>query len=142
MDRRILLPVTDTEHAHQAYDLAQELFPEATFVLLNVINPADASFSVDGTMPSFPDGWYEQQRNAAEAILDDFATKVSDDGTDVERVVELGRPARKILDTIDEQHIDHVVMGCRGRQGVSRILLGSTAESVIRCSSVPVTVAR
>jgi hypothetical protein len=33
-------------------------------------------------------------------------------------------------------------MGSHGRKGVSRILLGSVAESVVRNSPVPVTVVR
>jgi len=33
-------------------------------------------------------------------------------------------------------------MGSHGREGVTRILLGSVAETVIRRSPVPVTVAR
>jgi nucleotide-binding universal stress UspA family protein len=34
------------------------------------------------------------------------------------------------------------VMGSHGREGVSRILLGSVAETIVRRSPVPVTVAR
>jgi nucleotide-binding universal stress UspA family protein len=33
-------------------------------------------------------------------------------------------------------------MGSHGRQGVSRLLLGSVAETVVRRSPVPVTVVR
>jgi nucleotide-binding universal stress UspA family protein len=56
--------------------------------------------------------------------------------------VVVGRPAREIVDYADENDIDHVVMGSHGRSGVSRIVLGSVAENVVRKSSVPVTVAR
>jgi nucleotide-binding universal stress UspA family protein len=141
MGKRVLLPIDGKDHAQESYTLASELFPDGTFVLLHVVNPADASFSIDGTMPSFPDGWYEQQKSHAKAAFDALETQASEDGIETESVVELGKPVRKILETIDAEDIDHVVMGCHGRQGVSRLLLGSTAESVIRCSSVPVTVA-
>jgi len=42
----------------------------------------------------------------------------------------------------EEGAFDHVVVGSHGRTGVSRIILGSTAENVIRRSPVPVTIAR
>ncbi|MUW15591.1 universal stress protein, partial [Halorubrum sp. CBA1125] len=37
---------------------------------------------------------------------------------------------------------DHVVLGSRGRTGLSRIVLGSVAEGVVRRAEVPVTVVR
>lgn len=140
MRERVLLPVDGTEEAERAYELAVKLFPDGTLVLLHVINPADASVSVEGTMPSFPEGWYEQQKVQAESAFEGLKARAADEGVDTEQVVELGKPTRKILDTIDSAEIDHVVMSSQGRQGVSRLLLGSTAESVVRRASVPVTI--
>jgi nucleotide-binding universal stress UspA family protein len=142
MGKRVLLPVDGEEHAQRAYELARELFFGETFVLVHVINPADASVSIDGTMPSFPEEWHEQQKSHAERTFEEIEARAADDGIETERVVELGKPARKILETVENEGIDHVVMTTHGRQGVSRILLGSTAESVVRCSSVPVTITR
>ena len=42
----------------------------------------------------------------------------------------------------EARDIDHVVMGSHGRSGLSRVLLGSVAENVVRRSTVPVTVVR
>jgi len=140
MRERVLLPVDGEDHAQRAYELAIELFPDGTLVLLHVINPADASVSVEGTMPSFPDGWYEQQKVQAQTTFENIKQQTADDGVDTEQVVELGKPTQTILETIDSAEIDHVVMSTHRRQGVSRLLLGSTAESVIRSAPVPVTV--
>lgn len=141
MGERVLLPLDGNEHGRRAYEFAAELLPDTTFVLLHVINPSDASVTVDGTMPSFPEGWYDQQRVQAQSVFDEIEQLAVEDGIETEQVVELGKPARKILDVIDAEDIDHVVMATHGRQGVSRLLLGSTAETVVRCSSVPVTIA-
>jgi nucleotide-binding universal stress UspA family protein len=43
---------------------------------------------------------------------------------------------------VDEHDVDHVVMGSNGRRGVSRLVLGSVAERVVRGAPVPVTVVR
>lgn len=141
MGERVLLPLDGKEHGRSAYKFATELFPGSTFVLLHVINPSDASVTVDGTMPSFPEGWYDQQQSQARNVFDDIEKLAAEDGIETEQVIELGKPARKILDVIESEDIDHVVMATHGRQGVSRLLLGSTAETVVRCSSVPVTIA-
>ncbi len=60
----------------------------------------------------------------------------------VERVIEVGRPTKVIVEYADEHDINQIVMGSHGRSGMSRILLGSVAEIVVRRASVPVTVVR
>ncbi|MFD1525685.1 universal stress protein, partial [Halolamina salina] len=45
-------------------------------------------------------------------------------------------------DDVDAPAYDHLVVGSHGRTGVSRMLLGSVAEKVVRESPIPVTVVR
>ncbi|GAB7095124.1 universal stress protein [Halolamina litorea] len=52
--------------------------------------------------------------------------------------VESGDPDTEILDTIEETGVDAVVMGATGRHGIERVLLGGTAEKVVRSADVPV----
>jgi len=54
----------------------------------------------------------------------------------------VGRPTKVIVEYADDHDIDQIVMGSHGRSGMSRILLGSVAEIVVRRASVPVTVVR
>jgi len=142
MNKRVLLPVDKSSHARRACDLAVELFPDSTLVLLHVIDPAEASFSAEAAVPNIPKGWYEQEKERAEHHFDEITDHVADSGIETERLIEVGKPAQTIVDTIEEADIDHVVMGSHGRKGVSRLLLGSVAETVVRRSPVPVTVAR
>jgi len=138
---RVLVPVDGLERGQRAVELATTLFPAGTVVLLHVINPAEAGFSSEATVPSFPDGWYETERERVRSVFDEIEAAVGDEVT-IERQIEPGKPARTTIETADEREIDHIVMGSHGRKGVSRILLGSVAESVVRRSPVPVTVAR
>jgi len=60
---------------------------------------------------------------------------------DKERIrvlVEVGVPFRAILHTIEQENIDLVVIGNKGRSNVVGTLLGSNAEKVFRHSPVPV----
>jgi nucleotide-binding universal stress UspA family protein len=75
----------------------------------------------------------------AEAVA--FATEL-DPAREVETAVGFGSPARTILDYVDEHGVDHVVMGSHGRSGISRLLVGSVAETVVRRAPCPVTIVR
>ena len=142
MAKRVLVPVDGSEHAEHACDIVIENFPDATMVLLHVINPAEAGYSAQASIPSFSEEWYEQQKDQAEDIFDEVESRAQDNDVAVERVVEVGKPTRVIVEYAEDNDIDHIVMGSHGRSGVSRILLGSVAETVVRRSPVPVTVTR
>ena len=47
-------------------------------------------------------------------------------------------PPRRSSAIAEEQHCNLIVLGTHGRTGLSRVLLGSVAEDVIRHSRVPV----
>lgn len=51
-------------------------------------------------------------------------------------------PAQGILDAADEHHADLIILGSRGRGTFANLLLGSTAERVLRYAKVPVLIAR
>jgi nucleotide-binding universal stress UspA family protein len=57
-------------------------------------------------------------------------------------VLVRGRPDVEILDAAARLKVDLIVMGTHGRRGVSRMLLGSVAEKVVRSSPVPVLTIR
>lgn len=59
-------------------------------------------------------------------------------GVETRSEVREGTPYEEILDYVDAEGIDIVVMGTHGKSGLSRMLLGSTAEEVLRRSPVPV----
>lgn len=142
MSTRILLPVDRSEHALAACKLALELFDDGTFVFLHVIDPAEASFSTESAVPNIPEGWYEQEQTRADRIFEELESLADSHGHETERRIEVGKPGQTIVDTAGDDDVDHIVMGSHGRKGVSRLLLGSVAETVVRLAPVPVTVAR
>ncbi len=142
MAMRVLIPFDGSEQADNALDYAIERFGDAELILMSVINPAESVYlSDDEAMAPFPENWYETARDQTQMMLE-RAVEARDDALTIETDIEVGRPTRAIVEYIEEHDIDHVVMGSHGRSGVSRILLGSVAESVIRRSPVPVTVVR
>jgi nucleotide-binding universal stress UspA family protein len=49
-----------------------------------------------------------------------------------------GHPAQEIVSFADTEHVDLIVIGTHGRTGLFRMIMGSTAESVVRHANCPV----
>jgi nucleotide-binding universal stress UspA family protein len=56
--------------------------------------------------------------------------------------LRVGEAWEKILEAAGELRADLLVVGTHGRRGLSRVLLGSVAEKLIRLSEVPVLTVR
>lgn len=65
-----------------------------------------------------------------------------DDGVSVELRVEAGDPAKEILRLAREMPCDLIVIGTHGRTGLSRMLMGSVAEQVVRKAACPVVMVK
>lgn len=59
-----------------------------------------------------------------------------------ETVLKRGEPYREIVGAASELEIDLIILSTHGRSGVARVLLGSTAEKVVRHAGYPVLVVR
>lgn len=73
-----------------------------------------------------------------ERAADDVAARAESDGLDASIEVREGYPDDEILTYAEEHGVDCIVMGTTGRTGLSRYLLGSTTERVIRHAPVAV----
>ncbi|ESP89345.1 universal stress protein [Candidatus Halobonum tyrrellensis] len=142
MARQILVPLDDSDQSTAALEHALDVYPDADFVLLHVVNPErwiSAGDEEEGDV-YYSSELEETVKQAADDMLTETADSVREMGVEVEAVQVLGQPATGILEYIDENDVDGVVMGSRGRTGLDRLLLGSVAERVVRRSPVPVTV--
>jgi nucleotide-binding universal stress UspA family protein len=64
--------------------------------------------------------------------------KASLSGVEVDTVLSAARADPAIFDTAERAHADLIAIGTRGRTGLAHVVLGSTAERVIRRAHVPV----
>lgn len=62
------------------------------------------------------------------------------DGLRARRIAEEGPPAMALLRLAEREHVDLIVVGCRGIGGPDEFFLGSTSSQLIHHSPVPVTV--
>jgi nucleotide-binding universal stress UspA family protein len=63
-------------------------------------------------------------------------------GLAVELLVRVGRPYSEIPDTAKATDSDLIIMGGRGRSDTKPVMVGSTAERVVRQASCPVLMVR
>lgn len=68
--------------------------------------------------------------------------KPSDAGTEFTHKLTMGDPATEIVRIAEEEKADMIILGTHGRTGMSRLLMGSVAEAVVRRSPCPVLVYR
>lgn len=71
-------------------------------------------------------------------ILDEIEEKGEDMGVEVEKSVVNGPPDEMIIE--ESKDSDLIVIGTHGRSGLSKLLVGSTTDRVIRKAKCPVLV--
>ncbi|RKD94773.1 universal stress protein [Halopiger aswanensis] len=138
---RVLVPFDDSDPAREALEYAFDLFPNGEFVALTVADTSAVPF-IPNAADDAPDEQLEDLLGEATDQLSAAEDFAAERGVDIETHTRIGSPAQEIVEFAETNDVDHVVMGSRGRSGVTRILLGSVAEVVVRHSSVPVTVVR
>ncbi|MCD2205070.1 universal stress protein [Halobacterium sp. KA-6] len=144
MSQHILVPVDGSPQSEAAFDYVLDNHPDAQVTILHVLNPAstytygdDEYFDYEGYQAEA-----KRQHERAEQLLEEYGETASEHSINFETRLETGKPAAKIIETVEDEDIDHIVMGSRGRSGVGRVLFGSVAETVTRRAPVPVTIVR
>ena len=138
--KHLLVPTDFGEASARALDLAIALASptESKITLLHVswIAPvAYAGFDTGGVY--WPTD--ELAKAAKKELEAAFALARAKAGySKIEPLLMSGPPWQLILQVASERGVDLIVMGTHGRRGLSRVLLGSVAEKVVRLSPVPV----
>jgi universal stress protein A len=81
----------------------------------------------------------EQHKKRLEEFV---AEKVADAGVGlkVRQIVDAGQPFGAIVDCAKKEGVDLIVMSSHGRSGLSRMLIGSVTDKILRGGSCPVLV--
>jgi universal stress protein A len=108
-----------------AFDVPAYLPPEALVVMGHVSTP-----------------WFDfAERNAREG-LSAFVSRTARQLRIDRQIILPGPPASAIIELAREEGYDLIVLGTHGRTGVSHLVLGSTAERVVRAAPCPVLTLR
>lgn len=143
----VLVAVDFSEDASFALVWAarQAELEDTSLIVLHVVHDPAAS---PGFYRTPDEKWLRPMIEVAEEMMEDFLTKLALEhpeltalGSARSRLVT-GLPASRINEVVMETGAHLVVIGSRGRTGLSSILLGSVAERVAQICSVPVVIVK
>ena len=134
----ILLPFDGSDGAAEALHHTAEIahWADATIHVLFVADTTRDSVTVVET--EVVDALVQE----GEDIVEEAEKTLNTLGVDYDSDVVQGHPAPTIVEYAEQYEYDVIVMPTHGREGVSRYLLGSVTEKVVRLSSIPVLTAR
>jgi nucleotide-binding universal stress UspA family protein len=139
----IILLATDGSPASEgasgeAIDLAVQV--EARLLVVSVLGassrPSEASAESAG--PAGPADSRDSLTTKAQAIVQ----RAKAAGADATFLVWDGDPGEAIVAAADSENADLIIVGSHGRSGVSRFLIGSVSDYVVRHAHCPVMVVR
>jgi universal stress protein A len=135
--RSILHPTDFSEQAQAAFELACALARdyEAELTVLHVYSMPPV-FAPDGIAIPLSDEDPHSTRIKLQELLP------SDAQVKVKHVMVEGNPVDKIIEYAENNSADLIVMGTHGSSGLTRLLMGSVAESVTRKAACPVLTLR
>jgi len=140
--QRILIPIDGSqlslEAAKQGVYIARKLESKVVFLYVIDVRMIQTS-SLTGTDPSI---LKTRLRNVAERYLNEAAKLAEEENVTFQNQIREGLPAEDILKEIEEEKIDLVIMGSKGMSGAHRVIIGSTAEEVVRWSPCPVLIVK
>jgi nucleotide-binding universal stress UspA family protein len=164
--RKILLPLDGSDFGRMAFRTVGRLFdPDTTHLTIAHVAPVPEGVAGPLPPPSIIAGWsdsvlmpwrdrsqfqhpiYQSQawvstREEVIDALDDDVKRLAEAGYDVSLAVRFGDPAQELADLVEEEDVDAVVIATHGRSGLSRAVLGSVAERLLRMVVVPVVMVR
>ena len=140
--QRILIPIDGSqlslEAAKQGVYIAKKLESKVVFLYVIDVRMIETS-SLTGTDPGI---LKTRLRNVAERYLNEAAKLAEEENVTFQNQIREGLPAEDILKEIEEEKIDLVIMGSKGMSGAHRVIIGSTAEEVVRWSPCPVLIVK
>lgn len=133
----VLVPTDGSSAARAAIDHAIAIADvcDARVHALNVIDLGDVAASAEYSVPA---DLIESLHERGERATGVVAERARPHGLEIRESVRQGYPARDLVEYVEEEDVDLVAMGTAGRTGLSRFLMGSTTERIVRHSPVPV----
>ena len=143
MYTNILVPLDGSELAEGAIPYAQEIAQrsDANLFLLQVMQPVNIPTYYLQAYDVIQEA-HEEVNKSAENYLNTMAKTLEDDSLKVQTEVIRGIPQKEILAYIDRNKIDLIVLTARGQSGITRWLIGSIANKILKGARIPVLLIR
>jgi nucleotide-binding universal stress UspA family protein len=140
--KSILCPIDFSDFSGAAYQHALSLaeYYKARIVALHVVELWKYPFADYAAQEADYAKFSTMMNQGGEIQLHRFTEQYSSGRLQPELVVDQGNAPRCILAFAQKENIEGIVMGTHGRSGFDRLVLGSSADRVIRKAPCPVLV--
>jgi universal stress protein A len=142
---KILIAIDDSSFSQAALQsvISRPGPPNSTIKVLHVVEPPSLLMGreMGGYDPEFESVW-KAVREQSKELVAKAAEKLRGAGFDVSTELVEGDPKSQILDVAKEWPADLIVLGSHGRRGLSRFLIGSVSQDVVRHAHCSVEIIR
>jgi nucleotide-binding universal stress UspA family protein len=130
--------------AARAFELAVSLAAvhDASVHLVHVLVEPIQAFDVAGALPYLDVTTQREWEDATRKRLARAVASAAKRGVTATSEIRWGRPSDTLVETAKKMKASLVVLGTHGRGALEKLLIGSTAERVLRLSPVPVLTVR
>ncbi len=140
--KRILVPIDFSEFATAALNYAKPI-AQSFDARLELVYADETNYSEIATFgPVDVDLLRVQYADESKSQLKEIVKQVRDSGLKCGGTIRQGRAHHVITELAEEKRIDLIIIATHGHTGLEHLLLGSTAENVVRHAHCPVLCVR
>jgi nucleotide-binding universal stress UspA family protein len=143
--KKILLCTDFSENSRGAQQLAVDYAQAfgAQLVILHVINSSRIGYpSLEERIPIDIKETLNRIQDAVDKALGLVCAECTSSSLDVKTYSRMGTPAREIVRFAQEESVQLIITGTHGWTGFKHLIMGSTAENVVRTATCPVITVR
>lgn len=134
--QRILVAIDDSEPAQWALKMGARIAMACQGAEMALVHVVPGAVALTPEFAMMHGKLAEDYRQGGQALLESVSNSIC--GFAPKLFLKTGEPAQQIIAAAKEWRADVVIVGTHGRGAVAHMLLGSTAESVVRHAHAPV----
>lgn len=143
MFESLLVAVDGSDESRAAAESAIELAEKFDGVVHGIyVRELHPTYTKKGASILAEDAAQDEEIEYALGVLDEIGTIADNVGVEFQSEVKSGVPAFVLTDAAQQQDVDAIVAGIRGRTGLRDRIVGSTTERILRESPVSVIAIR
>lgn len=109
----------------------------AKILVIHVIN--ELEFPIHGIFPDhYVESYKKDMAEAAGKMMKEYCKKNLGDFNNYESVIVTGIPFKAVIQKSKTEESSLIVVGTHGRTGLEHVVMGSTAEKIVRNACCPV----
>lgn len=143
--KKILYPTDFSEYADHArmyvVDMAKA-FNSKVLLMHTIQAPSHYEVAYNYELAISVEEIGEKRQKAADAKIAEIAESIRAEGVEVETLITLGSAFVDVVSTARKREIDLIILSTHGWGFIKHVLMGSTAERVVRKAPCPVLTVR